>query len=95
MMEFALALAHRGAGISLMSAYGSRAHHILAAANDRNADLIIIGESTSDGGGKTLRRVVHEARCPVLILDSYGSHLMPTWNPRAQPDPTYGARISI
>jgi nucleotide-binding universal stress UspA family protein len=68
----------------LMSAYGSRAHHIVAAANSRNADLIIIGEHrrASDGDRRTLRRVLRDARCPVLILDSSGSSAAPTSNLR-------------
>lgn len=95
MMELALALAHRGAGVSLLSAYGSRAHHILGAANSRNADLIIIGEATSDSGRRTLRRVLHDARCPVLIVDSSGSHATPTLNPLAHAHSSSGESISI
>lgn len=68
----------------LMSAYGSRAHHVVAAANSRNADLIIIGGDvpTNDGDRRTLQRVLRDARCPVLILKSSGSTATRTSNLR-------------
>jgi nucleotide-binding universal stress UspA family protein len=54
-------------------AYGSRAHHILAAAHTRHADLIIMDHQDDAKNSGATDYVLRHANCPVLVVDRRAS----------------------
>lgn len=56
---------------------GNAAEEIVRAARDLKTDLIVMGEGSMGGQGKTIaEKTLHDAPCPVLIVRERGAELL-------------------